>query len=160
MAFTRGDIHYVDAAAAVGHEQQAGRPAVIVSNDKCNEHSPVLEVVYLTTATKTNLPTHVTIRSAPRVSTVLCEQVHSIDATRIGNFCGRCTEQELRAIDTALLISLGLDMGGGSSEPPLAEPEPSVPEDKPDSTVELIAAKAQLALMRQLYADLLQRKAK
>lgn len=113
MSFTRGDIHYVDASSVVGHEQQAGRPAVIVSNNKCNEHSPVLEVVYLTTAAKTSLPTHVTIRSAPRVSTVLCEQVHSVDTSRVGDFCGRCTEQELQAIDTALLISLGLNMGGG-----------------------------------------------
>lgn len=113
MSFTRGDIYYVDASAAVGHEQQSGRPAVIVSNDKCNKHSPVLEVVYLTTAAKTSLPTHVTIRSAPRVSTALCEQVYSVDTSRVGDFCGRCTEQELRAINTALLISLGLNMGGG-----------------------------------------------
>ena len=96
----------------VGHEQQSGRPAVIVSNDKNNEHSSVLEMVYLTTAAKTSLPTHVTIRSAPRVSTVLCEQVHSVDTSRVKDYCGRCTEQELQAIDTALLISLGLNMGG------------------------------------------------
>lgn len=111
--FTRGDIYYVDAYPTVGHEQQPGRPAVIVSNDKNNEHSSVLEMVYLTTAAKTSLPTHVTICSAPRVSTVLCEQVHSIDTSRVKDFCGRCTEQELQAIDMALLISLGLNMGGG-----------------------------------------------
>jgi len=43
--FTRGDIYYVDAYPVVGHEQQPGRPAVIVSNDKNNEHSSVLEMV-------------------------------------------------------------------------------------------------------------------
>lgn len=153
MSFTRGDIHYVDASTTVGHEQQAGRPAVIVSNNKCNEHSPVLEVVYLTTATKTSLPTHVTIRSAPRVSTVLCEQVHSVDTSRVGDFCGRCTEQELRAIDTALLISLGLNMGGGS-----LEPQPVEPEAPSGAAAELIAVKAQLDLMRQMYDDLLRHK--
>lgn len=150
MSFTRGDIYYVDAIPTVGHETLAGRPAVIVSNNKCNKHSPVLEVVYLTTADKPNLPTHVTIRSAPRVSTALCEQVHSVDASRIGNFCGRCTEQELRAIDTALLISLGLSMGGGSSEPRPVEPS--------DTAAELIAVRAQLDLMRQMYDDLLRHK--
>lgn len=151
--FTRGDIYYVDAYPVVGHEQQPGRPAVIVSNDKNNEHSSVLEMVYLTTAAKTSLPTHVTIRSAPRVSTVLCEQVHSIDTSRVKDYCGRCTEQELQAIDTALLISLGLNMGGGSPDPVPVEPvAPSC-----DAT-ELIAVKAQLDLMRQMYDDLLQRK--
>lgn len=155
MTFTRGDIHYIDPHPSTGHEQMPGRPAVIVSNDKCNEHSPVLEVVYLTTQNKTSLPTHVTIRSAPRVSTVLCEQVHSVDTSRVGNYCGHCTEQELRAIDTALLISLGLDMGGGSSEPRTVEP---APEDQSADAAELIAVRAQLDLMRQLYADLLQSK--
>lgn len=152
--FTRGDIYYVDAYPVVGHEQQPGRPAVIVSNDKNNEHSSVLEMVYLTTAAKTSLPTHVTIRSAPRVSTVLCEQVHSVDTSRVKDYCGRCTEQELQAIDTALLISLGLNMGG-SPEPQPVEQEPVVPSG---DAAELIAVKAQLDLMRQMYDELLQRK--
>lgn len=113
MSLTRGDIYYVDAIGSVGSEQRGGRPAIIVSNDKCNPHSPVVEVVYLTTAPKNTLPTHVTVRSAPRVSTALCEQVHSVDTQRLGDYCGSCTPQELSAVDMALLISLGLDVMGG-----------------------------------------------
>ena len=154
--FCRGDIYYVDAYPVVGHEQQPGRPAVIVSNDKNNEHSSVLEMVYLTTAAKTSLPTHVTIHSAPRVSTVLCEQVHSIDTSRVKDFCGHCTKQELQAIDTALLISLGLNMGGGSPDPQPEEPEPAA---QANDAAELIAVRAQLDLLRQMYNDLLQCKA-
>ena len=113
MNITRGDIYYVDAIDSVGSEQRGGRPAIVVSNDKCNQHSPVVEVVYLTTSPKTPLPTHVTVRSAPRVSTALCEQVHSVDTKRFGSYCGCCTQQELSAVDMALLISLGLDPMGG-----------------------------------------------
>ena len=43
MNITRGDIYYVDAIDSVGSEQRGGRPAIVVSNDKCNQHSPVVE---------------------------------------------------------------------------------------------------------------------
>ena len=35
MNITRGDIYYVDAIDSVGSEQRGGRPAIVVSNDKC-----------------------------------------------------------------------------------------------------------------------------
>ena len=161
MNITRGDIYYVDAIDSVGSEQRGGRPAIVVSNDKCNQHSPVVEVVYLTTSPKTPLPTHVTVRSAPRVSTALCEQVHSVDTKRFGSYCGCCTQQELSAVDMALLISLGLDlMGGGCSNPAPAEPVTEVGEEQPVEAPELIAARAQLDLLRQMYDSLLHRVAK
>lgn len=48
MEIMRGDIFYVNRSETVGSEQRSGRPAIIVSNPVCNEHSPVVEVVYLT----------------------------------------------------------------------------------------------------------------
>ena len=45
----RGQIYYIHPQEVVGSEQEGGRPAVIVSNDVCNEHSRVVEVVFLTT---------------------------------------------------------------------------------------------------------------
>ena len=105
----RGDIHYIVEGNHTGSEQAAGRPAIIVSNDKCNVHSAVVEVVFLTTRPKTDLPTHVTIRSAVRSSIALCEQVSSVSIERLGDYVGTCTESEMKAIDNALLISLALN---------------------------------------------------
>ena len=155
MSLSRGDIYYVEAFPTSGSEQRPGRPAVIVSNDKNNEHSAVIEAVYLTSQPKTTLPTHVTIRSAPRVSTVLCEQVHSIDRNRLTDFCGRCTVQEMRATHPPPPTTLALNMGGGGYSVP--EPEPAAPAAPACDAAELIAVKAQLDMMRQLYNDLLQR---
>ena len=45
MSINRGDIFYVNPSETVGSEQRSGRPAIIVSNPLCNEHSPVVEVV-------------------------------------------------------------------------------------------------------------------
>ena len=71
----RGEIYYIESTyRETGSEQRGGRPAVIVSNDKNNENSEVVEVVYMTTKPKNDLPTHVFIRSALSPSTVLCEQ--------------------------------------------------------------------------------------
>lgn len=92
-----------------GSEQHADRPAVVVSNNKNNENSNVVEVVYMTTQPKTDLPTHVTIRSTGRISTVLCEQVCSVSTERVGTYIGECTDKEMENIDIALMISLQLD---------------------------------------------------
>ena len=66
----------------------------MVSNNKNNENSNVVEVVYMTTQPKTDLPTHVTIRSTGRISTVLCEQVYSVSTERIGTYIGEATDIE------------------------------------------------------------------
>ena len=45
----RGEIYYIESTyRETGSEQRGGRPAVIVSNDKNNENSEVVEVVYMT----------------------------------------------------------------------------------------------------------------
>lgn len=109
MGIKRGDIYYIESSySTVGSEQRPGRPAIVVSNDKNNEHSSTLEVIYLTTQPKHDLPTHVTIRSTSRESIALCEQITSVAIERFGDYHGRVTEQELERIETAMLISLGL----------------------------------------------------
>lgn len=62
MEIYRGDIFFVkrnDNNRQKNSEQYDERPAIVVSNNKCNEFSPVVEVVYLTTQEKKPLPTHV-----------------------------------------------------------------------------------------------------
>jgi mRNA interferase MazF len=105
----RGEIFYIARGGATnGSEQFADRPAVVVSNDENNKHSGVIEVVYMTTQPKTDLPTHVTVRSTGRLSTVLCEQVSSVSTDRVNNYIGQVSEQEMKNIDIALMISLQL----------------------------------------------------
>lgn len=103
-------------ASPRGSEQYADRPAVVVSNQQNNEHSGTVEVVYMTTQPKTDLPTHVTIRSTGRPSTVLCEQINSISVERIGSYIGEVSEREMENIDIALMISLQLDGNAKTSK--------------------------------------------
>lgn len=108
----RGEIFYISRAGAyneIGSEQYAGRPAIIISNNIINQNSETLEVVYLTTQPKRDLPTHVTVRASGRVSTAICEQVTTVSSTRIGDYYGECSPQELSAVDAAIASSLGLE---------------------------------------------------
>lgn len=87
MSYKRGEIFYIERAGdSYGSEQQAGRPAMIVSNDINNEFSITLEVVYLTTQPKKVLPTHIDIGGTKKNSIALCEQVHTVSVHRVGDF--------------------------------------------------------------------------
>lgn len=123
----RGDIHYILKGAVTGSEQKAGRPAIIVSNDSCNVSSEVIEVVFLTTRPKKDLPTHVTVRNIPRISTAICEQITSVSKERIGDYVGYCTESEITQIDIALRHSLAL-----------AAPQKSLLKPAPVENTELV----------------------
>lgn len=107
----RGDIFYIDnnGHQTVGSEQGAGRPAIIVSNDKANRYSPVVLVVYLTTQPKEDLPTHVAITSTKRKSTALCEQVTPVSVSRIGDYSGTASSKEMKMIDVALMVALAVE---------------------------------------------------
>jgi len=109
--YKRGEIFYVNNGGReqVGSETKKDRPAIIVSCDANNKHSPVLEMVFLTTQPKAELPTHVTIRSTGRVSTALCEQPTPVAVERLNNYLGEVTEAEMQNIDVALLIGLGIN---------------------------------------------------
>ena len=104
----RGEIYWVKCAAACGSEMRKDRPALIVSNELCNKHSPVVEIVYLTTKEKKPLPTHVETYRGGRKQTVLCEQIQSVSKERIGERLWRLDQEEMKEVDRALAVSLGL----------------------------------------------------
>lgn len=110
MIVSRGDIYYVCRGnhEITGSEQKPDRPAVIVSNNKCNVYSEVVEVVYLTGESKNPLPTHVPVMC--RIpSTALCEQIVSISKKRLSEYVRSCSDAEMEKIDRALMISIGLN---------------------------------------------------
>ena len=155
--FERGDIWYIEAYKTEGSEEMAGRPAIIVSNDVGNNVSPVVEIVYLTTKEKQELPTHVEIRSAKYPSTAICEQVTTIAKTRIGKFISKCTPTEMMNIDIALAISLGLDLRK-KCEAPKGEQAPTPQPTQKDNTEyksDLVKVAAERDVYKSMYEQLL-----
>lgn len=145
----RGDIYFVEAEAdGPFGVQRGGRPGIIVSNDTGNRYSEVVEVVYMTTKEKKELPTHVQIMSCERPSTALCEQIHSISKGQIGRFMGSCTEKEMRAVDAAIKVSLGL------SEEPEA---PCVERTPEEAKEELLFVRVERDIYKREFEKLLKK---
>lgn len=153
MDFIRGSIWYVESGYSTGSEQRPGRPAIIVSNDTNNKHSSTVEMVYLTTAPKHDLPTHVTIRSTSRVSTAICEQIATVATERIGSYCGTVTDAEMSSIEMAMLISLGLAPVAGADPKPEAQSEETPPI--PELDTRLAESEARCKILQELYDSLL-----
>ena len=141
MNIKRGEIYYIQNAKTLNLDedstniQSSARPAIVVSNNAANENSQFLEVVYLTTARKKNLPTHVKVLASVE-STALCENIESVDVNRFGNYVRTLDETEMQNINRALSISLDI---------------PSNNLDSP--TLGFYAMKAKI--YEKLYSDLL-----
>ena len=155
----KGEIYYIGHSPNyLGSEQAGGRPAIIVSNNANNSNSTVCEVVYLTTQDKPPLPTHVTIRSSNRISTALCEQVASVSVDRFGDYIGKVTEEEMRALNVALMISFDLSdpkdthikLAEKKIEEPVQSLIPIVDED-------LLRVQTERDTYKMMYEQLLER---
>lgn len=92
--------------------QRGTRPVVIVSNDIANRASPVVTVVPLTSKEKEKLPTHVRLETNLRpgvISTALCEQMISLDKSRLIACVGKIEDAvTLMALDRAMRTQLGI----------------------------------------------------
>ena len=159
----RGDIYWVTMDGKPKyHVQGRSRPAIIVSNDKNNRHSLTVEVVFLTTKNKGGLPTHTYINSSPKRSTALCEQIQTVGIEQLEQYVGRCTAEEMAAIDRCLRISLGLDEpvtdGCEKNESiPCEVRELAAPSIVRIPTTEEVRLTAERDLLRQLYSELINR---
>lgn len=157
LTVSRGDIFYIRKTMTTGAEMEAGRPAIVVSNDSLNRTSMAVEVVYLTSQEKDDRPEHVVINSSGRKSTALCEQISTASLTRFSSKIGHCTEEEMRQIDDALIASLSIPV-----EPVECEPVTSTIMHDPDVPVsnestELTAIRMERDFYKAQYEMLLSR---
>jgi len=111
MTFPKyGDVFYIRLGRHVGMEQAAGRPAIIVSNNFGNEHSEIVEVVYLTTRPKVPLPTHVSIAAQQGIkeSIALCEQISTVSKVRLSDKLGHLNEETMNRVRSGMMVSLNI----------------------------------------------------
>ncbi len=111
MMIKRGDIFYADLNPVIGSEQGGVRPVLIVQNDVGNRHSPTVIAVPISSAEKSKLPVHIKIRGSglPKDSTILAEQIRTLDRCRIGRYVGSLDNGMMRNIDEIIKISLGVN---------------------------------------------------
>lgn len=110
----RGEIYYARLYETVGSEQAGVRPVVIVQNNIGNRYAKTVIIVPLTSKIETNeiQPTHVVIKAFGNIkydSTILTEQVRTIDKTRLGERIGTLPYKYIKKVDKALAIAQGIE---------------------------------------------------
>lgn len=106
--FERGEIYWVRYGDSFGAEETAGRPGIIVSSNKGNSSSPVVNIVLLTTRTKNlDINVHTDVGGVSRWA--LCNQILTVDKTRLLRCEGKLNSQEMGEVDAALKKVLELD---------------------------------------------------
>ena len=110
----RGDIVIVNFEPIKGHEQGGTRPAVVIQNNLGNIHS-LLTIVAPVTSKVFNktYPTNVFLRSGDsrleKDSTIMLNQIRTIDKRRIKKILGALDLDTMKRVDAAIKISLGLN---------------------------------------------------
>lgn len=154
----RGDIFYITYSKNFNDSYSydtTGRPGVIVSDNHLNRGSEYVEVVYLTTKIKRDMPTHVDV-FCKTPSTALCETIHTVEKDRIGTYVRTVSNEEMEEIERGLRSSLGMRTDTVSTVS-INAPEPSAPIKDMElaSMQENIQLTAERDMFKKLYEDLL-----
>ena len=110
----RGDIFLVNFDPTIGSEIKKTRPAIILQNDIANKYSSVTIVAAITSqaADQKLYPTEVFLKSGDggmvNDSTVLLNQVRTIDKVRLVKKLGKVQRKTMTEVTKALEISLGI----------------------------------------------------
>ncbi len=115
MTVKRGEIYYADLSPVIGSEQGGVRPVLIIQNDIGNRYSPTVIAAAITSQQdKTSLPTHISVEAEDsglqKNSTILLEQVRTIDKKRLKERMGALDLISMDKVDRALSVSFGLKM--------------------------------------------------
>lgn len=103
----RGELFYLPAPRSTrGHEQRGARYAVVVQADEFLDLSTVLVAPTSTSARAASFRPTITLEG--QETRVLVEQTTVVDPQRLGRSAGRLEVDELRSLDEALTLVLGL----------------------------------------------------
>ncbi len=114
MIIERGDIFLANLEPIKGSEQGGIRPVLLIQNNISNQNSPVIIISAITSKTfEKEYPTNVFISKQDsklnKDSTILLNQIRTIDRSRIIKKLSSLDNFLMKKVDMAIKISLGLD---------------------------------------------------
>lgn len=110
----RGQVYWVALDPTVGSEIQKTRPAVVVSNDIGNAHSPLITVLPITSKSDRVYPFEVEILRGQgglkEGGKIKANQIRTIDKKRLqGRPLGRVSPATMDSINKAIKLHLAID---------------------------------------------------
>ena len=104
----RGEVWWVNFDPSVGGEIRKKRPAVIISNDAANEYLNRVQVVSLTTKVGRVYPSEAVVMLNDRQNKAMADQLTTVSKQRLINREGRLTNADMRKVERAVKVQLGL----------------------------------------------------
>ena len=104
----RGEVWWVNFDPSVGGEIRKRRPAVIVSNNASNANLNRLQVIPLTTNVERVYPSEAPVNLNGRPGKAMADQLTTVSKARLGEKLGELSFDDLRKIEHAIRIQLGL----------------------------------------------------
>lgn len=104
----RGEVWWVEFDPAVGSEIRKTRPAVIISNDAANRNLARVVVLPLTSNTGRQYPGEALVTLAGKPGKAMADQIMAADKTRLKSQLGTLSKADMRAVEDAILVHLGL----------------------------------------------------
>lgn len=114
MKLQRGEIFLANLEPIIGSEQGGIRPVLIIQNEISNKYSPVTIIAAITSRNfEKDYPTNVFISKKEsgleKDSTIMLNQLRTIDKNRIIKKMGSLDNFNMKRVDLALKISLELN---------------------------------------------------
>lgn len=107
----RGEVWLVTLDPTIGHEIQKTRPAVIVTSDLYNRHSPiflVMPIVSRSTAEYDQVAIRPPDGGLRMASVTLPDQIRAVDDARLLRCLGRLRPETMAQVDALLRVVLDL----------------------------------------------------
>ena len=108
----RGEVWWVNFDPSLGGEMQKTRPAVIVSNNASNRTVNRLQLVPIMSRTDRVYPCEAIVVLNGELRKAMADQIATVSKLRLSGRLGVLSEADLRLVDGAIRIQLGLSTAG------------------------------------------------
>ena len=98
----RGDIYWVDLNPTKGSEINKQRPCVLIGATPINQARHTVVVIPLSTAAKARPPITISVACLGKKVTAVCDQIRTVDKSRLKKSAGALSEKDLKALENGL----------------------------------------------------------